>query len=475
MAVRDDPEEKKALAAMKKFNPDMWRARVRAMRISMTGPVQTTADRHRAIATFRQELRQFVTVEEEVPILWLNQGRFIAHYKTVENYSEAAAQARWEEDLSNPDVQRRGQGKGLELGVLGVCQSKMRRGRTYERSVRHEAELQTQTAAEQATRRVLSVGNGPAGSQAELGGLTDAFRVGAASAPPTVDASLGWGQAAIGPETAAASTATVVPADHFSPAPAAGPQTSGRRSLASGLSDPREPAGPPAKRGRPNKDGISAELKQARQSALECVREVHNKYGTARFNLAARLKQLVGQLKMPEDSHQADCDRYQQLVDAIAARKDGISSWTADQAAADSRALSGEVQELEALAERMDATCTDLKTRWQAQTTAAKKATRQANSVRDRALKVFIQQGCPNNLAKFLWQIKVVTDGKAKPEAPAPKPRRHRSPRAVAAAGTLGCASSQCQLNGRAGQTTGRADDTGSQPHSSRYDRTVRC
>ena len=99
--------------------PDLWKAKVRAARIdplnlSPNFPGHPSlAHRKALICQFIQSLQQHVNIEENVPILWLAHGRFLAHCQYVEGKSETWAKAKLLEFRSNPDIVTVGEGGDL--------------------------------------------------------------------------------------------------------------------------------------------------------------------------------------------------------------------------------------------------------------------------------------------------------------------------------------------------------------------------
>ena len=87
-------------------------------------------------------MSQAFGVRDTCEILWLTKQRFIAHQVYVEGIpgktleeKEAAAEAKWERDLRNVEIRRRGSGDETQLGVAGLPRTQGFRERESRREV----------------------------------------------------------------------------------------------------------------------------------------------------------------------------------------------------------------------------------------------------------------------------------------------------------------------------------------------------
>ena len=87
-------------------------------------------------------MSQAFGVRDTCEILWLTKQRFIAHQVYVEGIpgknleeKETAAEAKWDRDLRNVEIRRRGSGDETQLGVAGLPRTQGFRERESRREV----------------------------------------------------------------------------------------------------------------------------------------------------------------------------------------------------------------------------------------------------------------------------------------------------------------------------------------------------
>ena len=182
---RADDAAKASLSKMKTFQQGEYKALVRRCRIrpgAVAEGVAGSADRRSAVQSFFAEVRQTVGVMDEIPVLWPDQGEFVAYFQHTKGYTREAAELKWEQEKASPDTGRRGQGSGLRLAVLGVPRTLGQHAQVQSRSLASSTEL-TDAAEGQAALKRMRFGsfNTSLASQAfaEAGG--GIFRPGATS------------------------------------------------------------------------------------------------------------------------------------------------------------------------------------------------------------------------------------------------------------------------------------------------------
>jgi hypothetical protein len=98
--------------------------------------------RKKAVLEATQSVVQAFGVRDSSEVLWLTHDRFIAHQVYVEGIDgatlqekEQTAEAKWNRDIANADIVRRGTGVDTQLGVMGVPRREGYRGRESNRIV----------------------------------------------------------------------------------------------------------------------------------------------------------------------------------------------------------------------------------------------------------------------------------------------------------------------------------------------------
>jgi hypothetical protein len=140
------PESKKLLDDdMRTNNNNKWYDLVRQCRIRASADEIGVSDIHsrkKAALEATQSMAQAFGVRDSSEVLWLTHDRFIAHQVYVEGIAgatlqekEQAAEAKWNRDIANADIVRRGTGVDTQLGVMGVPRTEGYRGRESNRIV----------------------------------------------------------------------------------------------------------------------------------------------------------------------------------------------------------------------------------------------------------------------------------------------------------------------------------------------------
>jgi len=124
------PESKKLLDDMRTNNKKKWYALVRQCRIRASADEIGVSDIHsrkKAVLEATQSMVQAFGVRDSSEVLWLTHDRVIAHQVYGEGIAgatlqakEQAAEAKWNRDIANVDIVRRGTGVDTQLGVMGV-------------------------------------------------------------------------------------------------------------------------------------------------------------------------------------------------------------------------------------------------------------------------------------------------------------------------------------------------------------------
>ena len=154
---RADDAAKASLSNMKTFQQGEYKALVRRCRIrpaTVAEGVSGSADRRAAVQSFFAEVRQTVGVMDEIPVLWPDQGEFVAYFQHTKGYTKEAAELKWEQEKANPDTGRRGQGSGLRLAVLGVPRTLGQHAQVQTRSLASSTELADAAEGQAALKRM---------------------------------------------------------------------------------------------------------------------------------------------------------------------------------------------------------------------------------------------------------------------------------------------------------------------------------
>ncbi|MCP4239303.1 MAG: hypothetical protein GY772_01965, partial [bacterium] len=135
---RGDPEAAAYLEKMRTQEPEAYKAKVRQCRLRSDpteAGVDSKGERAGGIGSFVQSVEASVSIREEVSVHWLTQHQFMAHYKYVEGLGELEAASAWESAVSDPTVQRRGQGADVRVAVRGAPRTVAQRTRTRRTTV----------------------------------------------------------------------------------------------------------------------------------------------------------------------------------------------------------------------------------------------------------------------------------------------------------------------------------------------------
>ena len=179
--ARKDPEQNRDLQKLKLMFPHLWKLKVRSSRICPLNEIGTMpgvidlASRRLAQASFLQDLKQYVKIEDRTPVLWLTYDRFMSHMKYVEGKTVEWAIAKWKEIKDNADIPKAGEGDDLEVPWRGIRSTEGVRGREISRAIQNSAALDNEEAAQGAIRRVATLGAQASLSQAEFGVLVRCF------------------------------------------------------------------------------------------------------------------------------------------------------------------------------------------------------------------------------------------------------------------------------------------------------------
>ncbi len=151
---------KAALAHMKANNQAEYKAKVRALRIVEGGQtggqpgMVSLAARREAIGQFVQAAQTFVDVNHDMPILWPDHAEYLMYMVTVKGIGKDEAEASWQRDLADPDIQRCGQGAGLRVAVRGVPVTHGIRGKRVTRDVSATVGVSNAAELEVANKRL---------------------------------------------------------------------------------------------------------------------------------------------------------------------------------------------------------------------------------------------------------------------------------------------------------------------------------
>ena len=426
MANKDKSGQlKSALDDLKKNDPEAWKAKVRATRIrdpaepaGLPG-VDSLGARKASVNSFTHTLRQTVGISEQVSVTWLKFNQFIAHMANVENIKdESQARKLWEEHVKNRDIQRRGEGKTLEIAVSLPAVTVGYRSREMERTFRREHAVESISQAEKAIENLGTVGAGQASlSSSAFGSMGEAFKVGAAgSADLDPAASAGFSS---GPLAAPPSSAVVAIEDFAPYGTSSGGQ--GKRGLAACVSDPGNPKRS-AKRGRFTRSGVTGEVAEAAAWAKNAAKAAHSQYGLARVNLSKQINALAvkASTELPEDVTR-DCKRYQALLTKISLCSETASKWTASNILEKKTAIQRDIAELSQLAVLLSDKLGQLMVQSKADKEQKAKEERTSAINRERKIRGYLSSNSPAVLCRWLYSIEAIgCDGKSAGKTIAP-------------------------------------------------------
>ena len=355
--VNKDPAAKATLIELKKNDPELWKAKVRATRVREQGEpagmpgVDSLQARKSVVIQFNQFVTQRVGVTEQVKVKWLKKNQYVAHMKYKENVSEEEANQKWEEHLKNRDIQRRGEGPNLTLAMSMAPTTLGFRTRESGRTLQRAGGLESMMQAEKALDNLAAEG----ASQASLcsstfGSAGEVFRVGgsaSADLDPLAVAGLPQQQHAPPPSS------SLVAVEDFAPfGSSSGGE--GSRGLAACVSDPANPKRTSKRRRVMTRSSITGVVAEAAEEARESAKATYKRFGSFRVNFAKQLETFASKHSQRLDEETAgQVLRYQALLTLIAAAAKAATSWTASDVAAKKSSLEKDTLELTDLADKL--------------------------------------------------------------------------------------------------------------------------
>ncbi|MCP4240199.1 MAG: hypothetical protein GY772_06520, partial [bacterium] len=318
--------------------PEVYKAKVRQCRLR-ADPTEEGADckaeRAARSGSFVQSAEASVSIMEEVSVQWRTQQQFMAQYTHVEGLGEAESAIAWDSAVSDPSVQRRGQGSDLRVAVRGAPRTVAQRTRTRRTTVAATRGIE---ASEEATfmqqGRVAVASATPTHSDfLDTGG--EVFIVGAAMAGESSLAS-----------ASAAEFATAVRADAPLPRPVIGPAelavapTAVKRK-ASNPPTPRRtakkaPARASAAKAKKGKDEAVGAVLEARTEASRILRDAIRQHGSRRNNKASALQTMqdAGRLSQGQwEEVEPKTKEYLNLLIHLRVLSQEVNSWSLEHCA----------------------------------------------------------------------------------------------------------------------------------------------
>ena len=143
--------------------------------------LRTLGERKGAIAKFIGACTTYAGIEDAAPVLWLSQTRFRAFYEFWDKMSPEESLLKWQADVANPDIKRKGSGDNVLLGVMDNPTTTPTTGRRVDRQVQREENGFTKDQVMSMLQRMASLGHGNLTQLPEFQGMADVFQVGAAS------------------------------------------------------------------------------------------------------------------------------------------------------------------------------------------------------------------------------------------------------------------------------------------------------
>ena len=178
------------LADLKVQDPEKWKHFVRQCRVcplSSSDPssaigVPNNSARAAKVATFVQQVSQFLTVQERIGVAWYNECQYISYKCNKENMTHDEAKEAFAKDVANPTIVKRGTKEDPIVPVRKADKTEGIRGKTVSNGMIVENLLGDRASLETAQERMrfgsLNA-NVTDGDFQEVGGAM--FRSGAAS------------------------------------------------------------------------------------------------------------------------------------------------------------------------------------------------------------------------------------------------------------------------------------------------------
>ena len=407
--VNKDAAAKDTLIEIKKNDPELWKAKVRATRVREQGEpaglpgVDSLQARKAVVIQFNQFITQRVGVTEQVKVKWFKKNQYVAHMKYKENMSEEEANQTWEEHFKNRDIQRRGEGPNLTLAMSMAPSTLGFRTRETGRTLQRGGGLESLLQAEKALESLAAEGASQASlSSSTFGPAGEVFRVGgsgSADLDPVATAGLPQQQLAPPPSS------SLVAVEDFAPfGSSSGGE--GSRGLAACVSDPANPKRSSKRRRVMSRSGITGDVAEAAEDARESAKATQKRLGSGRANLAKQLEALADKTgEALEEDTAGEVTRYQALLTLIAAAAKAATSWTASDVAVKKASLEKDTLELTGLAVKLSQKLSERKDRASLQNEVRSKAERASNVLRERKIRGYVSAGAPPVLARWLYHI----------------------------------------------------------------------
>jgi len=342
---------------MRANDKSRWHALVRQCRITKNSDEIGLPDlmtRKKAVVESTLAMSQGFGVRDSTEILWLTQKRYIAHQVYVEGIpgatlaeKEQAATRKWERDVRNPDIARRGTGVDTQLGVVGVPRTEGFRGRESWRTVtstdtvhsKSRLEGHMKSLSEHGTTAHALTGQ----AMAEFGTV---FVQGAASSSSdTFIQALPARNVTAPPASSVCDVATLEPSSAYMQD---AEFTFRKRSLAREQSDP-------AKRAR---GGATGDLLVMRNNALADIKTAWQAYGIGRGNMAQRWENIQKSGHLTDNLVPAQMSQwlvtYKDFLRQLKTdRKKEIATWTLSSASQHAGTIRNMISSIETLATTM--------------------------------------------------------------------------------------------------------------------------
>ena len=394
--------QKAAWLGLQEKDPEQWKARVRACRISdltesaFGAPgLATVGQRRSLIHTTLTSLTQTVGVEETGGVTWMKKSEFIRHQVSNDEATVEDAEAIWASKASEPGVMNM-PGDEVRVPVMKMPETVVYRKREFSKTVTSSASLESQGQANDAVRQLSGVGTGMAALSGPMfGDMTNVLRPGVAVGSNT-------GQVLPLAPLQAPPTQLVVPKDAFD-----GPVPKAKRTLGATLSCPDDELdeGPVKKRrvGGSALSGVTGDLLKFRQTGLDMCAKLWDMFGKQGKNIA---KQLEASTRISgnqlSDDVQGTVQAYMASLARVKELERGVKKWTQDNAEASVDELSGIADSLEAGHKLLTLAHEDDKARREKDRKEAAKVRNEANKQRAKLTSAY-KGSAPDALVRFLF------------------------------------------------------------------------
>lgn len=198
--AKGNEQAKKGLAELKNFRNGEYKALVRNSRIDLaTGGGVTAAHRDRnaiLMKTLVQVVNTADTFKEETDTdgaLWPDRAEFIGYHQTFKSMTKEEATAKWDADSVDPAIERRGEGAGLRVKVMGIPTSATVSGKRVARGIEAKRTLDSAKDLQAAAKRLRT------------GGVSNDFDIAFGSSRPRPSA-----KASVSSQAAAASAVPIL-------------------------------------------------------------------------------------------------------------------------------------------------------------------------------------------------------------------------------------------------------------------------